>query len=83
MIGVEACTFRNNGIAFSYDTLSYYFFKTGFPDCTIEGNDIGIQFVNLPGATLLDFGGTFFSGNRIDIENPIQYPIDLSNAIFE
>ena len=83
MIGVEACTFRNNGIAFSYDTLSYYFFKTGFPDCTIEGNDIGIQFVNLPGATPLDFGGTVFSGNRIDIENPIQYPIDLSNAIFE
>ena len=83
MIGVEACTFRNNGIAFSYDTLSYSFFKTGFPDCTIEGNDIGIQFVNLPGATPLDFGGTVFSGNRIDIENPIQYPIDLSNAIFE
>lgn len=83
MIGVEACTFRSNGIAFSYDTLSYYFFKTGFPDCTIEGNDIGIQFVNLPGATPLDLGGTVFSGNRIDIENPIQYPIDLSNAIFE
>lgn len=83
MIGVEACTFRNNKIAFSYDTLSYYFFKTGFPDCTIEGNDIGVQFVNLPGATPLDFGGTVFSGNGMDIDNPIHYPIDLSNAIFE
>lgn len=83
MIGMEACTFRNNRIAFSYDTLSYYFFKTGFPDCTIEGNNIGIQFVNLPGASPLDFGGTVFSGNGMDIDNPIQYPIDLSNAILE
>lgn len=83
MIGVEACSFRQNGIAFSYDTLHYSYFKTGFPDCTIEGNDIGVQFVNLPGATPLDFYNTVFSGNRVDIENPIQYPLDLSGAIFE
>ena len=83
MIGVEACTFHNNKIAFSYDTLSYYSFKSGFPDCRVEGNDIGIQFVNLPGAMPLDFAGTVFSGNGMDIDNPIQYPIDLSNAIFE
>ena len=83
MIGVEACTFRNNKIAFSYDTQSYYSFKTGFPDSRIEDNDIGLRFVNLPGAAPLDFSGTVFSGNGTDIDNPIQYPIDLSNAIFE
>lgn len=83
MIGVEACTFRNNKIAFSYDTLSYFSFKGGFPDSTIEDNDIGIQFVNIPGAMPLDFAGTVFSGNGIDIDNPIGYPIDLSNAIFK
>ncbi len=83
MIGVEACTFRNNRIAFSYDTLSYFSFKGGFPDSTIEDNDIGIQIVNIPGAMPLDFAGTVFSGNRIDIDNPIGYPIDLSNAIFK
>ena len=83
MIGVEACTFRNNKIGFSYDTLSYSFSKDGFPDCRIEGNDVGIQFVNLPGAMPLDFFGTVFSGNGTDIDNPIQNPIDLSNAIFE
>lgn len=83
MIGVEECAFRDNGIAFSYDTQHYSFFKTGFPSCRIEGNDIGIQFVRLPGASPLDFCGTVFSGNRIDIENPIRYPTDLSNAAFE
>ena len=83
MIGVEACTFRNNKIGFSYDTLRYSFSKDGFPDCRIEGNDVGVQFVNLPGAMPLDFFGTVFSGNGTDIDNPIQNPIDLSNAIFE
>ena len=83
MIGVEACTFRNNKIGFSYDTLRYSFSKDGFPDCRIEGTDVGIQFVNLPGAMPLDFFGTVFSGNGTDIDNPIQNPIDLSNAIFE
>ena len=83
MIGVEACTFRNNKIAFCYDTSSYFFFKSGFPNCTIADNEIGIQFVNLPGASPLDFGDTVFSGNGTDIDNPIQYPIDLSHAIFE
>ena len=83
MIGVEACTFRNNRIAFSYDTLHYSSFKPGFPDCMVEDNGIGIRFVNLPGAMPLDFSGTVFSGNGTDIDNPIRYPIDLSNAIFE
>ena len=83
MIGVEGCTFRNNQIAFCYNTSSYYFFKTGFPNCRIEDNEIGVQFVTLPGASPLDFGDTVFSGNGTDIDNPIGYPIDLTNAIFE
>lgn len=83
MIGVEGCTFRNNAIAIRYNTSSYYFFKTGFPNCRIEDNGIGIQFVTLPGASPLDFAGTVFSGNGTDVDNPIGYPIDLTNAIFE
>lgn len=83
MIGVENCVFQNNGIGFRYDTANYSFFKTGFPDCTFEGNGIGVQFSRLPGTMPLDFAFTVFSGNEIDIDNPIGYPIDLSNAVFE
>ena len=57
--------------------------KGGRARLIFEGNDVGIQFVNLPGAMPLDFFGTVFSGNGTDIDNPIQNPIDLSNAIFE
>lgn len=83
MIGVENCVFQNNGIGFRYDTANYSFFKTGFPDCAFQDNGIGVQFARLPGTMALDFAFTVFSGNTIDIDNPIEYPIDLSKAIFE
>ena len=83
MIGVENCIFRNNGIGFRYDNANYSFFKTRFPDCTFEGNGTGLQFARLPGTMALDFAFTVFSGNEIDIDNPIGYPADLSKAIFE
>lgn len=83
MIGVEACTFRQNGIGFRYNTNSYYSFKTAFPDSVVEDNGIGVQFLNIPGNTLLDFVGTVFSNNTTDIDNPISYPIETSLATFK
>ena len=83
MIGVETCTFRGNGTAFSYDTTMYSFFRTDFSDCTIEDNETGIRFVTLPGSDPLNFAGTVFRNNGTDIENPISYPIDTSDAVFE
>lgn len=83
MIGVEACTFRQNGIGFRYNTNSYYSFKTAFPNSVVEDNGIGVQFLNCPGSTLLDFVGTVFSNNTTDIYNPISYPIETSLATFK
>ena len=40
-------------------------------------------FLDFSGIVPADFFGTVFSGNGTDIDNPIQNPIDLSNAIFE
>lgn len=82
MIGVESCTFRQNGIGFRYNTNSYYSFKTAFPDSVVEENGIGVQFLNIPGSTLLDFVGTVFENNTTDIDNPISYPIKTDGAIF-
>lgn len=83
MIGVERCTFRNNGVGFKYNTVAYHSFNDVFPDCTIEDNDIGVQFARLQGTITIDFTGSVFSGNRIDIDNPAQYSIDMSHAIFQ
>ena len=81
MIGVEHCVFQNNGIGFKYNSVVYHSFKGDFPDCTISDNDIGVQFARLDGTITIDFVGSVFSGNRIDIDNPAQYPIDTSRAI--
>ena len=83
MIGVERCEFRQNGIGFLYRSASFRSFNNIFPDCVIAENDIGVQFALLSGNICIDFAGSAFSGNRIDVDNPINYPIDLSGAIFE
>ena len=83
MIGVERCVFQNNGIGFKYNTAVYTSFNDVFPDCTITDNDIGVQFARLQGTITIDFVGSVFSGNRIDIDNPAQYSIDTAKAIFQ
>ena len=40
MIGVENCTFKNNGIGFKYNSVVHHSFNSAFPDCTIMDNDI-------------------------------------------
>ena len=82
MIGVESCEFRNNRIGFKYNSTVYHSFNSVFPDCVIENNDIGVQFARLQGTITIDFVGSVFSGNRIDIDNQAQYSIDISKAIF-
>lgn len=83
MIGVDHCEFRGNGIGFLYRSVSFRSFREVFPNCVIADNDIGVQFALLSGNICIDFAGSTFSGNRIDVDNPIDYPIDLSRAIFE
>ena len=83
MIGVENCVFRNNRVGLRYDTANFTFFRTEFQNCTMEGNGVGVQFARLTGTMTLDFAFTVFSGNEVDIDNPIDYPIDLSRAVFE
>lgn len=83
MIGVERCVFQNNSVGFKYNTVVYHSFNDVFPDCTIIDNDIGVQFARLQGTITIDFVGSVFSGNGIDIDNPAQYSIDTSKAIFQ
>ena len=82
MIGVERCTFRDNGVGFKYNTVVYHSFNSVFPDCVVENNDVGVQFNRLQGTITIDFAGSVFSGNRVDIDNQAKYPIDTAGAVF-
>ena len=82
MIGVESCEFRHNGIGFKYNSRVFHSFNNVFPDCVLADNDIGVQFASLDGTIMIDFAGSVFSGNRVDIDNQVGYPIDTAGAIF-
>lgn len=82
MIAVHDCTFKDNGIGFKYNSTRHSSFDNVFPNNTLIGNDIGVQFARLEGTICLIFEGTVFKDNRVDIDNPIDYPIDTADAEF-
>ncbi len=83
MIGLYGCTFSGNRIGFKYNSGSFHSFNEDFYDCVFEGNDIGVQFARMNGNIRIDFAGTTFSNNGTDIDNPINYPINTEEAIFQ
>lgn len=83
MIAVHDCTFTDNIVGFKYNSVRHSSFDNVFPGNTFTGNDIGVQFERLEGTICIVFDGTVFEDNRIDIDNPIDYPIDTSGTTFK
>lgn len=82
MIAVHNCTFTDNKVGFKYNSTRHSSFDDLFPGNTFTGNDIGVQFARLEGTICIAFEDTVFENNRLDIDNPIDYPIDTTNAVF-
>ena len=83
MIAVHDCAFTDNIVGFKYNSVRHSSFDDVFPGNTFTGNDIGVQFERLEGTICIVFDGTVFEDNRVDIDNPINYPIDTSNTTFK
>ena len=49
---------------------------------TFTGNGTAVCIDSLPGNEVLDFAGSTFSENEVDIDNKIGHPIDTAKAIF-
>ncbi len=82
MISVHDCSFTDNTVGFKYNSARHSSFDAVFPGNTFTGNDIGVQFKQLEGTICIVFDGTVFEDNRVDIDNPINYPIDTAGAEF-
>lgn len=82
MIAVHDCSFTDNTVGFKYNSVRHSSFDEVFPGNTFTGNDIGVQFERLEGTIRIVFEGTVFEDNRVDIDNPIDYPIDTGTAEF-
>lgn len=77
------CTFANNTTALKFNSSSSYGSAPIYSDNIFVGNGTAVSIDSLPGNEVLDFVGSTFSGNDIDIENRAEHPISTENAIFE
>lgn len=76
------CSFFNNKIALKFNSSMAYGTSPSYLNNTFTGNGIAICIENLPGNEVLDFAGSIFSGNDVDIENKAEHPVDTAKAVF-
>ena len=79
----QDCTFRNNGVGFRMDTWTYSYSSPSYLRNRFEGNGTGMAIEGLGGDWVLDLAGCVFTGNGINIDNRVDYALDLSQATFE
>lgn len=82
-VNAVSCTFTNNETALKFNSTSAYGTSAVYGDNLFVGNGTAVSIDSLPGNEVLDFIGSTFSGNDIDIENKAGHPVDTVNAIFE
>ena len=59
------------------------FSASGYFNNRFEDNETAIRILALRGTEVLDFTGSVFTGNGVDLDNPADHPVDLSGATQE
>lgn len=77
------CTFTNNKTALKFNSTFAHGTSPVYGDNLFTGNGTAVCIDSLPGNEVLDFIGSTFSGNEIDIDNKAEHPVNTINAIFE
>lgn len=77
------CTFTNNKIALKFNSSMAYGTAPNYLNNTFTGNGTAVCIENLPGNEVLDFAGSTFSGNDVDIDNKAEHSVDTAKAVFE
>ena len=82
-IGINACTVEDNRIGLLFDSDTARGRSSSYSDNVFCNNDTAFLLKCVPGTFPLSFANTVFSGNRIDIDNQADHPLQTENAIFE
>ena len=77
------CTFTNNKIALKFNSSMAYGTAPNYLNNTFTGNGTAVCIENLPGNEVLDFAGSTFSENDVDIDNKAEHSVDTAKAVFE
>ena len=77
------CRFTDNSVGFHFDSADGNVSDTMFNDNLFKRNSTAVLLERVPTNITLDFRGSRFAGNGIDIDNRCDQPLDLSEAAFE
>ena len=82
-ISAQECTFSGNGTGLHFESNRSGFSASGYFNNRFEDNETAIRILALRGTEVLDFTGSVFTGNGVDLDNPADHPVDLSGATQE
>ena len=82
-VNVIGCTFQDNGTGFHFNSTGRSANHSMYNDNLFRGNDTAVLLENVPTELELNFRGSVFAGNGVDIDNRRGHPADISGAIFQ
>ena len=77
------CWFEDNSTGFCFDSAGDYANYTRFECNTFRSNGTAVLLQQVPTNRTIDFIGSRFTGNDVNIDNPCGHPVDISYATFE
>ena len=82
-VNVIGCFFQDNEVGFHFNSDGLYASHSMFNDNTFLNNGTAVLLEQVPTDTALNFQGSRFTGNGVDIDNRCGQPLDISQAIFQ
>lgn len=82
-VNVIGCQFQDNHIGFHFNSTGGYVSHSMFNDNRFVHNNTAVLLENVPTDIAMNFQGSRFTGNGVDIDNRCSQPLDISQAIFE
>ena len=80
---LSECRLTNNQIGLHFNSTGQSVSDQDFENNRFEGNATAILLENVPTDVTMDFPGTVFTGNDIDIDNRCNQSLDLSGTTFD
>ena len=77
------CWFEDNTVGFCFDSAGDYANYTRFEYNTFRNNGTAVLLKQVPADRTINFIGSRFTGNGVNIDNSCGHPVDISYATFE
>ncbi len=82
-VWMSDCEFTDNETGFHFNSTGSNVSNIHYRNNTFENNGTAILLERVPTDMEITFEGSRFTGNRTDIDNRCQHPIDISEAVFQ